>query len=169
MNLAQFLAHVVTKLDECSSEPRTTRDIDIVLQVRPISLRSFFAAFDRAAFYIDSDASTPTAAPGQMFNLIELGAGWKVDLVVVKDRPFSRVEFARRQQITVLGCDVLAASAEDVLLAKLEWSKAGGSSRQLEDARGIVAVQGANLDRAYLQTWAAELGVSDLLGLLLER
>ena len=57
----------------------------------------------------------------------------------------------------------MVASAEDVLLTKLERSQASGSSRQVDDARGIVAVQGDRLDFEYLQRWAVELGVFELL------
>ena len=57
----------------------------------------------------------------------------------------------------------MVASAEDVLLTKLEWSLASGSSRQIDDACGIVAVQGERLDLEYLRLWSAELGVTELL------
>ena len=74
-------------------------------------------------------------------------------------RPFSRAEFDRRRRAIVDGVEVWVAAAEDVLLAKLEWSKATGSERQLRDAAGIVAVQGEALDGEWLSRWAKELGV----------
>ena len=57
------------------------------------------------------------------------------------------------------------ASPEDVVLAKLEWFRSGGevSERQLRDVLGVLKVQGERLDLAYLQRWAATLGVGDLL------
>ncbi len=177
MTLTEFLADVLSKLDRASvdymvtgsiassyyGEPRTTRDVDIVLRVQSDLLAEFFSLFDRNAVYIDSPPADQVLMPGQMFNLIDLRAGWKIDLVVIKDRPFSRIEFSRRRAITVLGLETMAASAEDLLLAKLEWAVAGSSSRQLEDARGIVSVQGEALDRSYLREWAASLGLSALL------
>ena len=177
MTLAEFLAGVIAKLDDASidymvtgsvvssyyGEPRTTRDIDIVLRVHSGSLAAFFASFDRSAVYIDSPPTESDLYPGQMFSIIDLRAGWKVDLVVLKDRPFSSVEFSRRRAITVLGLETIAVSAEDLLLSKLEWSLAGGSSRQLDDARGIVKVQGEALDRSYLRQWAKALGLSEVL------
>jgi hypothetical protein len=55
------------------------------------------------------------------------------------------------------------ATAEDTILSKLEWAKkGGGSERQLDDVRGVVEVRGADLDRAYIERWAAELDVLDL-------
>ena len=57
------------------------------------------------------------------------------------------------------------ATAEDIILAKLLWYRAGGeqSERQWNDLRGIRAVQGEALDQAYMQQWARELKVNDLL------
>ena len=52
-----------------------------------------------------------------------------------QDRDFSRTEFARRQDSKLLGVPVQLASAEDVVLSKLEWSKIGESERQIRDAR----------------------------------
>jgi hypothetical protein len=53
------------------------------------------------------------------------------------------------------------ASAEDVLLAKLEWAKRGGSARQIEDAAGIIRLQGERLDNAYVRRWVAAPGLED--------
>ncbi len=55
------------------------------------------------------------------------------------------------------------ATAEDTVLAKLEWAKSGGSDRQLRDVVGILAARAGGLDDAYLDLWAPELGVTDLL------
>ena len=177
MTLAEFLAEVVGHLDRLSidymiggstassvyGEPRTTRDVDIVVEVDAASLHALFDSFDPDAVYVDRISLSESVAPGQMFNLIDLLGGWKIDLVVRKDRRFSEVEFGRRQRVEVLGCSVMMATAEDVLLAKLEWSAASGSTRQLDDARGIVRVQGDRLDLDHLRTWAERLGVSATL------
>lgn len=58
---------------------------------------------------------------------------------------------------------VWTATAEDTVLAKLEWAAMSGSDRQLADAATVLAVRGAAIDQAYLDRWAAELGVADLL------
>ncbi|MFO0636676.1 MAG: hypothetical protein U0168_27910 [Nannocystaceae bacterium] len=42
----------------------------------------------------------------------------------------------------------------DTIIGKLEWGKAGGGSqRQIEDARALVLLAGARLDRAYVERW----------------
>lgn len=57
------------------------------------------------------------------------------------------------------------ASAEDVILAKLEWYRRGGetSERQWRDVLGVLEVSGERPDGEYLRRWAATLDVSDLL------
>jgi hypothetical protein len=57
------------------------------------------------------------------------------------------------------------ASAEDTILAKLEWYRSGGevSERQWLDVLGVLKVQAGWLDIHYLRNMAAELGVDDLL------
>jgi hypothetical protein len=42
------------------------------------------------------------------------------------------------------------ASAEDVILSKLEWAKMAGYERQLTDVAGIVRIQGTDIDVAYV-------------------
>jgi hypothetical protein len=78
------------------------------------------------------------------------------------NRPFSREAFARRTPIRLLDGAVFFASAEDTIVAKLEWSKqAGGSERQRRDVAGILAASGDTLDRPYLERWVTDL---DLVG-----
>ena len=97
-----------------------------------------------------------------MFKVIDLASGWKIDLILRKNRPFSRDEFARRMKMTVLGVPVFVASPEDTIVAKLEWSKlSGGSQRQRRDVAGIVATVGVALDRAYLERWVRDLDLTE--------
>ncbi len=86
-------------------------------------------------------------------------------MIPVRPTPFAEGEFARRRQLKAIGRTVWMASPEDVILFKLEWYRRGGgaSARQVEDARDVYALQKGGLDEAYLDRWATELGVRDLL------
>jgi hypothetical protein len=57
------------------------------------------------------------------------------------------------------------ATAEDTILRKLEWCRAGGeaSERQWNDILGVLRTAGPGLDAAWLRHWAGRLGVDDLL------
>ncbi len=51
------------------------------------------------------------------------------------------------------------ASAEDVVVSKLEWSKLAQSQRHIEDVAGILRMRWESLDRSYLEKWILELGL----------
>jgi hypothetical protein len=94
------------------------------------------------------------------FNIIDMATGWKADLIVRKLRPFSEEEFKRRVKVMMLGVEIAMATPEDVVLSKLEWSPKSGSKRQLRDVVGIILTCGGTLDKAYIDVWAATLGVA---------
>ena len=52
------------------------------------------------------------------------------------------------------------ASAEDIVLAKLEWAKLGQSERQIEDVAGILRARLNDLDREYIDRWIGELSLN---------
>ena len=91
--------------------------------------------------------------------MIDMESGWKIDFIVRKSRPFSVEEFERRREAELLGTTVYIASAEDVILSKLEWAKMAGSERQIADAAGVLRTQGTDLDVEYVKRWVAVLGV----------
>jgi len=91
--------------------------------------------------------------------VIDLATGWKIDLIIRKSRPFSQREFQRRRPIDLHGLPLFVASAEDIVVAKLEWSKLSHSKRQIEDVVGVLRTQRDALDRSYLEKWVSELGL----------
>ena len=148
--------------------PRSTRDLDVVVGPEESQLDALIGAFPEEAWYFDGVAVRNAFARRSMCNAVHLDSGWKVDVVFRKDRPWSREEFARRAPLDVRGVPVMFLRAEDSILSKLEWIRQGGSSRQMEDAGNVVDMQGAALDWAYMERWAKEIGVSDLLAQLRE-
>ena len=142
--------------------PRSTQDIDIIVDPTFDSLDRFLEALAGDDAYFDADVARDELKRRGQFNVIDTGTFWKADLIFRKARPFSRSELDRRVPAKVLGVDVFVATAEDTVLAKLEWSKLGESERQLRDVSGIVQVKGAALDLAYVERWLDELGVREL-------
>lgn len=140
--------------------PRSTMDLDLVIDPDPDSLGRFLAAIDLDRYYVDVDAARDALRRRGMFNVIDMATGWKVDLVICKHTPHARAELGRRITSLVAGVAAPVASAEDVAIAKLAWARDGGSERQLADVAGIVAARGAQLDLDYLERWvtALELG-----------
>ncbi len=140
-------------------EPRTTRDLDLVIDPSGAQLDALLGALDPDRFYVDADVARDALRRRTMFNVIEIASAWKLDLVIRKTRPFSIEELSRRTSVVMLGTTVDTATAEDTIVAKLEWASQSGSERQLEDVAGILRVQGERLDLAYIERWVAELGL----------
>ena len=141
---------------------RTTADVDLVVELDDERLARLVESLDPERFYVPVDTARRAVVERSSFNVIDTEHGWKVDLIVRRDRPFSISEFARRERVTVSGVDLFVATAEDTILAKLEWARLGSSDRQVDDVVGILRVR-TDLDDQYLDRWAPELGVQDLL------
>jgi hypothetical protein len=88
-----------------------------------------------------------------------MATGWKIDLIIRKSRPFSEEEFRRRKLVNLQGRSLFVASAEDVVVSKLEWAKLAQSQRHIEDVAGILRMRWDSLDRAYLEKWILELRI----------
>jgi hypothetical protein len=138
------------------ASPRTTADVDIVIDTDAAGLDRLLAGLDPARFYVDADTARDAYRRRSMFNVIDMESGWKIDFVIRKARPFSIEEVSRRRAGELLGVPLFIASPEDVIISKLEWAKDSGSERQLRDVAEVLAGQ-ANLDSAYIERWVDEL------------
>lgn len=142
---------------------RSTADIDIVLDPTNDALDDFVEGLDPVRFYVDRASARRALIQRDQFNVVDLQTGWKVDPIVRKDRPFSASEFRRRTSTEIFGVTTFVATAEDTIIAKLEWTSIGGSDRQGRDVVEILRIQRGDLDDGYLDHWAVELGLSDQL------
>ena len=138
-------------------EPRTTMDVDIVIDPTAATLAQLLASLDPEEFYVDADTARDALRRRSMFNVIEMATAWKVDLMIRKDRPFSVEELSRRVTSRVIDVAVPTATAEDTIIAKLEWASASSSERQLLDVAGILRVQAGSVDMEYIERWVAAL------------
>ena len=91
-----------------------------------------------------------------------------MDIFIPKERPFLQSQLARVQRQSFdfeTRGSANFCSAEDTILAKLEWYRMGGevSERQWRDILGVLKTQTGMLDLAYLKKWAGELKIGDLL------
>src|SRR5258708_2056877 len=137
MNLPEVLQKITAALDRVGITymltgsfasayygfPRSTQDIDLVIASTPAPLRTFVSSLPSDEYYADTDAAIEAHKRESMFNLIDLKSGWKIDMIMRKSRAFSQGEFDRRQLLSVQGVALFVASAEDVVIAKLEWAK----------------------------------------------
>lgn len=121
----------------------------------------------RETYYVPVERIRDAVAGRSSFNLIHLDTMLKVDVFVSRDRPFERQAFERARPASIGqgGATLPVSSAEDVVLAKLEWYRKRGetSERQWTDVLGVLQVTASALDLRYLRRGAGELEVGDLL------
>jgi hypothetical protein len=141
---------------------RMTQDLDLVIDADAPSLETFVRSLPEDTYYVSEEAARDALRRRSMFNVVDMTTGWKVDFILRKVRPFSIEEFRRRKPARLFDVDVFVASPEDTILTKLEWASMSGSERQMGDVAGILAAKGNDIDEAYVERWAAELGVLDL-------
>lgn len=177
----EFLERLVRLLDQAGipymvagslgssfhGRPRATQDADVVIDPTEDQLGSFLALLGQD-YYVSRDAALDAFRHRSMFNIIDLAGGWKADLILCKDRPFSRQEFERRRPIDAMGQTLWIVSPEDTILSKLEWMKGRESDVQYSDVLGVAVAQWGTLDLAYLRKWAQQLGIENLLTRLMK-
>lgn len=144
--------------------PRSSHDADIVVRVAAGDAERFYRAFS-TDYVLEKDSLRRDLEDGRMFNLIPHSGIFKVDIIPVRKTEYAREEFSRRKTVHALGLDLWVASPEDTILYKLVWYRNGDevSGRQLEDARDVYGVQRGAIDEEYLDRWAGDLKVQDLL------
>jgi hypothetical protein len=146
---------------------RSTLDVDFVVELHQEQVSALVKTLGND-FYADGEMIRDAVRYRSSFNLIHLKTMFKVDVFIRKERSFDKVQFQRRvEQLLATNPEQKAfmTTAEDIILAKLEWYRMGSevSDRQWRDIVGVLKVQTGRLDMDYLGQWAAELNVTDLL------
>ena len=116
LSFAALLADVIPRLDRAGvpymvtgslassyyGEPRSTRDLDIVIDPDAASLERLVDELVEGRFYVDRDAALEALHDRSQFNAMDADAT-KIDFVIRKDRPFSVEEFGRRERADLSG------------------------------------------------------------------
>jgi hypothetical protein len=149
-------------------EARLTQDLDFIVRLHPSQVPILVSTLGDA-YYADADMIREAIEFRSSANVIDLTTGLKADIIVPEESPFVESEFARKTLAKLAAHpdapEGYVCSAEDIVLQKLRWYRMGGevSDRQWRDVKGVLVYQAARLDSAYLDKWAAELGIADLL------
>jgi hypothetical protein len=148
---------------------RSTNDVDLIADLSEAKARRLCEELSRN-FYADADAAADSVRRGRSFNLIHYATSYKFDIFPLQAEAYAQAEFARRsfKELTLADSEPLripVASAEDTVLTKLVWYRLGGeaSERQWSDVLGVLRTLSGDADRHYLEKWAVELRISDLL------
>jgi hypothetical protein len=148
-------------------EPRTTQDLDLVIEVASNAIEVMVSTLEQAGFYVPAGAVEDVkAGRGRVLSVTHMEQVLKADIVLNSDSPFDRSKMNRRQLIAIdLAGEALywVSAPEDLILAKLLWGQRSNSEKQWRDVLGVLKVQQEALDYGYLSAWAEQLGVGNLL------
>jgi hypothetical protein len=148
-------------------ELRATNDIDLMIDLPTDRVDDFVAAL-KPHFDIWKDTVQSAVEAGRSFGALHIEWHVKVDFFPMGSSTLDVRSMARRQAVQMGDAsarEIYFASAEDIVLRKLEWYRKSHDvlERQLRDIAGVMKVRGRSLDFAYLRSMAAELGLSTLL------
>jgi hypothetical protein len=151
-------------------EPRFTNDIDVVVELSLDAVEEFCRQFPEDAFYVSRTAASDAVRRCAQFNIIQPHSGLKVDVIIPQPSAFNRSRFARARRVQAgEGWDASFSSPEDAILKKMEFYRDGGSDKHLRDIAGVLKTSGAEIDRTYIDQWAATLGLAEIWQTIVDR
>ena len=140
------------------AQPRMTRDIDVVVAIKPNDVDRVVALFE-PEYYVSKESIRESIEHESIFNLIHHESVIKVDCIVRKQNEYRKVEFERRQKVSILDFTTYIVSKEDLIISKLFWAKDSHSEIQLGDVRNLLAT---GYDEGYLRDWTRQLALDSL-------
>ena len=137
--------------------PRSTQDADFILETTSALIVQLA---DRLGppFRLDPQPSFEMVTMTMRYVMEVIGIPYKIELFLLKEEPYDQERFRRRRRAKVLGRDVFLPTAEDVVIQKVRWAFLARRSKDRDDARNVIAVQGNRLDWNYVNVWCDRLG-----------
>ena len=132
------------------AEPRSTKDADVVLSVSPSGLRQFLEVLG-TDIRMDDQMAFETNTGTLKNVLVHADSGFTVELFYLSVDPHDQERFKRRRATNYENQPTFVLTAEDYIITKLRWPR----SKDFDDARDVIAMQGDALDWNYIHQWAA--------------
>ena len=146
--------------------PRSTKDADFVIQAEGNAV-DLLATEIANEFTLDPQASFETVTGTTTYRLTHRDSAFLIELFLLSADPHDVARFARRVNGFLEGQPIQIPTAEDVIITKLRWSRHGSRQKDIDDVRGVLAVQGTQLDFDYVRAWTEKHGTLAILERLL--
>lgn len=142
--------------------PRLTHDMDIVVDLRWNQIDEFVSNFDQS-WFVDKEMVKKAVEDKFHFNVIHSPTGNKIDFFLLKDSAYDLEQFARRKMEKFdENRFAFFASVEDVIIRKMDYYLEGGSTKHLEDIKGILSTYGGEIDFSCIAKWTARRGTTEV-------
>jgi hypothetical protein len=133
---------------------RSTKDIDIVIEIRIAHVEAFLAVFDN--HYYHRPSIIEEIKRRGMFNIIDYDTGFKVDFIVRPETEYALMAFERRRcDSENFGLPIWVIAPEDLILGKIRWIQDLYSDRQIADIKQLL--NNPTLDLNYIRYWVKTL------------
>ncbi|MBN1515327.1 hypothetical protein JXA32_02035 [Candidatus Sumerlaeota bacterium] len=139
---------------------RTTRDIDMVIELNRRKIPLFVRAFEQDCF-IQLDSVQRAVDEQSIFNILHREWIIKADFIIRKNGAYFEQEFQRREVIQHDDVPVCTVSPEDLILAKLQWARDSESELQMRDVKSLLQDR-TDLDRNHIEHWVERLELETL-------
>ncbi len=136
-------------------EPRVTADVDAVIGTTVEDALKLLNNLEGSPFEPLFPGVDEVVRQAFILPLRHRKTGVKVDLSIGLSG-FEQQLIERAERVTVAGESLRIATSEDLVVMKL----LAGRPRDIQDAQGIAVVRGEQLDWAYCQKTAVELGTA---------
>lgn len=141
---------------------RSTKDADFVVQLEVESLSSLVNHLG-PAFRLDPQMTFETITMTRRHVLNVASIPFRIELFHLSDDPHDQERFQRRRRVKLLDREVNLPTAEDVIITKMHWASIAKRSKDKDDVRDVLAVQGSNIDWPYVYGWCDQHGTRALL------
>jgi hypothetical protein len=149
-------------------DPRFTRDIDLVLELREGDAPGLLDAFSPDDFYrppmevLREEIRRPRHGH---FNIIHRDTALRADVYLVGDDPLHAWAFGRRVRIPLEeDAGIWLAPPEYVVVRKLQYYEESRSDRHLRDISAMMEISREQIDLQEVEGWAHRLGLKSALG-----
>jgi hypothetical protein len=138
--------------------PRSTQDADFVVQLDRAVEAAFLEKLG-GEFAADPQLSFETNTGTYRQEIRHTRSPFKLELFLLSSDPHDQARFQRRVEVALFERRLWLPTAEDVVIWKLRWPR----SKDRDDVRGVIGVQGDRLDWPYIEGWCERHGTRALL------
>lgn len=131
------------------AEPRSTKDADLVLGVAVGSFRTLLDSLG-PGFRLDEQMAFETNTGTLKNVVVHAESGFTVELFYLSDDAHDQERLKHRRATNYEGQPTFVLTAEDYIVTKLRWPR----SKDFDDVRDVIAMQGDALDWNYIHRWA---------------
>ena len=136
--------------------PRATKDADIVLRFDENSWNQLAEELPEG-MRLDPQGGFEMVTATRKELVFTEGSLFEIEIFHLSEDEFDQERFRRRVRVDLgEGIETWIASAEDVVVQKLRWTKGAARAKDFDDVVKVLLRQGDDLDFDYIESWCAK-------------